>query len=244
MDELFNGTESPGAITRRLFFALQHAGYRPLVLSISQIERYSDDRDFDICAAGNWRGIGRILYEHTKNSSAVLVNFKKNKSGSLGYYFFSKDGFFNFDIFRYACHYGTSHMFFDTRLSTQNVDGMATVSPEDEFLYKLIKGVCRRKDIPDRYYERFYAIIDRVNFDSPVMKPLIDYIGVDNLEYVINEIRSRRKLSSQISRKLALRLARFRNKGILLALWLILRDKFFYFDRLRMPVGIKCVGAT
>ncbi len=238
MDELFNGTESPGAITRRLFFALQHAGYRPLVLSISQIERYSDDRDFDICAAGNWRGIGRILYEHTKNSSAVLVNFKKNKSGSLGYYFFSKDGFFNFDIFRYACHYGTSHMFFDTRLSTQNVDGMATVSPEDEFLYKLIKGVCRRKDIPDRYYERFYAIIDRVNFDSPVMKPLIDYIGVDNLEYVINEIRSRRKLSSQISRKLALRLARFRNKGILLALWLILRDKFFYFDRLRMPVGI------
>ena len=32
MDELFNGTESPDAITRRLFFALQHAGYSPLLL--------------------------------------------------------------------------------------------------------------------------------------------------------------------------------------------------------------------
>ncbi len=238
MDELFNGTEPPGAITRRMFFALQHAGYRPLVLSITQIERYSDDRDFDICAPGDWRGIGRILYEHTKNSSWVLFNFSKRKSGSLGYWFVSKDCLFKLDIFRYACHYGTSHLFFDTRLNAQNVDGIATVSPEDEFLYKLIKGVCRGKDIPDRYYERQYDIIDRVNFDSPVMKPLIDCIGVDDLDYLINEIRSRRKLSWQFSHKLALRLARFRNKSVLLALLLILRHKFFYFDRLRMPVGI------
>ncbi len=237
MDELFNGTEPPGAITRRLFFALQHAGYRPLVLSVTQFERYSDDQDFDICAAGNWREIGRILYEHTKNSSWELVNCTNKKSGSHGYYFVSKDGYFKIDTFRYACHYGTSHLFFDTRLTTQNVDGMATVSPEDEFLYKLIKGVCRRIDIPHRYYERFYDIIDRVKFDSPVMKPLVDCIGVDDLDYMINEIRSRRKLSWQFSQKLALRLARFRNKGVFFALWLILRDKFFYFDRLRMPEG-------
>ncbi len=237
MDELFNGTEPPGAITRRLFFALQHAGYRPLVLSVTQFERYSDDQDFDICAAGNWREIGRILYEHTKNSSWELVNCTNKKSGSHGYYFVSKDGYFKIDTFRYACHYGTSHLFLDTRLTTQNVDGMATVSPEDEFLYKLIKGVGRRIDIPHRYYERFYDIIDRVKFDSPVMKPLVDCIGVDDLDYMINEIRSRRKLSWQFSQKLALRLARFRNKGVFFALWLILRDKFFYFDRLRMPEG-------
>ncbi len=48
MDELFNGTESPTTIVRRVFFALQRQGYRPFVISVTQLERYSKDHDFDL----------------------------------------------------------------------------------------------------------------------------------------------------------------------------------------------------
>ncbi len=239
MDELFSGTESPTTIVRRVFFALQRQGYRPFVISVTQLERYSKDQDFDLHAAGPWRSVGHIIYEHTKNSSWVLVNFRKSQGSDVDYYLFSKDGYFKMDVFRYACHYKTAYLFLDSALATQNADGMAILNPEGEFLHKVIKGVCRRKGMPRRHFERLYEIIDRINFDSPALKSFVDCIGADNLDYSINQIRNRRDFPWQFIRKLDLRLSGFRNRDGWLPLWLIYKEKFFlYFGRLSMPVGI------
>ncbi len=209
------------------------------MFSITQFERYSDDQEFDICAAGNWQSVGHIIYERTKNSSWVFVNFKKGKGGAVAYYLISKDGYFKLDIFRYACHYGTAHLFLDRELATQNTDGIAILNPEGEFLHKVIKGVCRKKGMPRRHYERLYEIIDRINFDSPALKSFVDCIGADNLDFLINQIRNRRDFPWQFTGKLNLRLSGFRNRGGFLPLWLIYKERFFlYFDRLSMPVGI------
>ena len=234
-----HGSESPTTIMRRVLAAFQRHGYRPFVVSVTQLERYSKDHDFDLHAAGPWRSVGHIIYEHTKNSSWVLVNFRKSKGSAVGYYLISKDGYFKLDVFRYACHYGTAYLFLDSALATQNADGMAILSPDGEFLHKVIKGVCRRKGMPRRYYERLYEIIDRVDLDGPTLKSLVDCIGADNFEYLVDRIRSRRDFPWQFTRKLDLRLSGFRNRDGWLPLWLIYKEKFFlYFNRLIMPVGI------